>query len=360
MKWSFEVTRLFGIPLRIHVTFLLLLLFVAMGGGPATEGASPLNRVVTVVLVFACVVVHELAHSLTAMRFGVNVRAIVLLPIGGVSQMQEMPEDPVQEIKVSVVGPATSLLLAAVFFVLASAAGEDVTPRDAARFTIFGPNLLTNLFWINLALGLFNILPAFPMDGGRVLRGILATRMDHTKATRLAVEIGQAIAILMFFLGVFYNWFLALIAIFIYLGAEGEEHITMLRATLRKVPVSRAMLTSIDTVSPGDSLRSVVERACHTLQADFPVVEGDNVVGLLPKEVIFPAIHEKPAETPVSEIMKKEFLSATRRDTLDHVFQKMQGQGVSLVPIIEEGKLIGMINLEQIGKYHMMCELAGR
>lgn len=358
MKWSLEVTRLFGIPVRIHLTFVLLLLFVATAGPREGEVGSSLNGVLTIVLVFACVVVHELAHSLMAMRYGINVRAIVLLPIGGVSQMEEMPEEPRQEVKMSAVGPLTSLALAAVFYLLASLAGQDLRP---ARFSIYGSQVLANLFRINLVLGLFNILPAFPMDGGRVLRGILATRMDRTRATKLAVDIGQAIAILMFFYGMFsFNWLLALIAVFIYLGAEGEEHLTMLRAALRNVPVSRAMLTRVETISPRDSLRSVVEKACHTLQADFPVLEGDNVVGILPKETIFPAIHEKPPETLVSEIMRQEFVSATLDDTLDHVFQKMQRQGISLVPIIEEGKLMGMINLEQIGKYHMMCELAGR
>jgi len=359
MKWSFEVTRLFGIPLKIHVTFLLLLLFVAMAGAQVQQPGGLLQGVLTVIFVFACVVVHELAHSLMAMHYGINVRAIVLLPIGGVSQMEEMPEDPKQEIKVSVAGPLTSLILAGVFYVLATLGGQELAWRE---LSLFGGDLLPKLSVINLMLGLFNILPAFPMDGGRVLRGILGTRMDHVRATKVAVEIGQAIAIVMFFFAVIYltNLLLAAIAIFIYLGAEGEEHATMIRAALRGVPVTRAMLTSVQTVSPVDSLASVVERACHSLQADFPVVEGDSVVGILPKEIIFRAIHEKPGETPVSEIMRKEFLSATRNDTLDHVFRKMQGQGVSLVPIVEEGRFMGMINLEQIGKYHMMCELAGR
>ena len=359
MKWSYQVTRLFGIPLRIHVTFLLLLLFFAMAGARAGEPYGPLYAVATIVLVFACVVVHELAHSLMARHYGVNVRAIVLLPIGGVSQMEAMPEDPKQEIKVSVVGPLTSLTLAALFYLLALVTEQTLSGKS---FATYGPEMFSKLFWINLMLGLFNILPAFPMDGGRVLRGVLATKMEQVRATKVAVEIGQALAILMFFFGIFYlnSLWLAVIAVFIYLGAEGEEHATMIRAALRNVPVTRAMLTRIETVAPQDSLGSVVEKACHSLQTDFPVVEGDSVVGLLPKEIIFAAIHETSRETPVSQIMRKEFLSATRDETLDHVFQKMQGQGTSLVPIIEGNRLMGMINLEQIGKYHMMCELAGR
>lgn len=198
------------------------------------------------------------------------------------------------------------------------------------------------------------------MDGGRVLRGILASRMDHTRATKIAVEIGQALAILMFVYGLIHNFWLALIGIFIYLGAEGEEHATIIRAALRNVPVTRAMLTDVQTVTPTDSLGSVVEKACHSLQADFPVVEDGKVIGILAKEVIFPAVHEKSPDTRVSSIMTKEFLSAGVDETLDHIFQKMQGQGISLVPIVEEGKLMGMINLEQIGKYHMMCGVAGR
>ena len=357
MKWSFEVTKLFGIPLRVHVTFLLLLLLVPMLAARMGDTGTVLYGIVTILFIFACVVVHELAHSLMAMRFGVNVRAIVLLPIGGVSQMEEMPEDPRQEIKVSVVGPLTSLMLAAVFLLFASLVRQDLRLWP---FSIADRQILGNLFRINLFLALFNILPAFPMDGGRVLRGLLATRMDSLKATKIAVQIGQALAILMFIYGIAYSVWLSLIGVFIYLGAEGEEHATMMREALRNVPVTRAMLTQIQTVNPGETLGSVVERACRSLQADFPVVENDHVVGVLPKEVIFPAVHEKPAETPVSEIMRREFPSATRSETLDHVFRKMQGQGISLVPIVEEGKLMGMINLEQIGKYHMMCGVAGR
>ena len=358
MKWSFEVTRLFGIPLKIHVTFLLLLLLVAMLPRQAGETGTPLHGVLTILLVFACVVVHELAHSLMARHYGVNVRAIVLLPIGGVSQMEQMPEDPGQEIKVSVVGPLTSFALAATFLILASLADQSV---HIWPFFIRDPQILASLFRINFFLGAFNIFPAFPMDGGRVLRGLLATRLGETKATKIAVEIGQALAILMVVYGLIHSLWLALIGVFIYLGAEGEEHATMLRAALRNVPVTRAMLTDIHTVDPGDSLSSVVEKACHSLQADFPVVEGDSVIGILPKEVIFAAIHQQQRpETPVSAIMHTEFLSAERGETLDHIFQKMQGQGVSLVPIIEGGKLQGMINLEQIGKFHMMCRVTGK
>jgi Zn-dependent protease/predicted transcriptional regulator len=357
MKWSFEVTKLFGIPLRIHLAFLLLLVFVAMAGAQAGEAAGALNGVLTVVLVFGCVAIHELAHSLVAMRYGVNVRAIVLLPIGGVSQMDEIPEDAGQEVRVSLVGPLTSLVLALLFYLFAVAANQEISLR---QLSIYRGTLLPKLFVINLMLGLFNILPAFPMDGGRVLRGILSARMDHTKATKIAVDIGQAMAILMFFFGIFFNWWLALIAVFIYLGAESEEHRTILRAALRHVPVSRAMLTNVEAVSSSDSLSTVVKKTCHSLQTDFPVIDGGLVVGVLPKEAIFAAIDEKPPETLVSEIMTKEFPSATREDTLDSVFRKMESRGISLVPILDQGSFVGMISLEQIGKYHMMCKIAGR
>ena len=247
---------------------------------------------------------------------------------------------------------------AAVFLILASLAKQELRLWP---FSLTDPDILANLFRINFFLGAFNIFPAFPMDGGRVLRGILASRMDHTKATKIAVDIGQALAILMVVYGLIHtNLWLALIGVFIYLGAEGEEHATMIRAVLRNVPVTRAMLTDVQTVNPADPLGSVVEKACHSLQSDFPVVEGGEVIGILPKEVIFPAVHEKSLETPVSAIMRKEFLSAGTDETLDHIFQKMQGQNISLVPILEQGRVLGMINLEQIGKYHMMCGAAGR
>lgn len=308
---------------------------------------------ISIVLIFLCVVLHEIGHSLMARHYGIVVRDIILLPIGGVSEMEEIPEDPKQEISISIVGPLVSFGLAVIFYILLAATSQRI---EFGQLSIFKGNIVANLFWINLVLGIFNLIPAFPMDGGRVLRGILATRLDSVRATKVAVGVGQIFAIILFFFGIFFNLWMALIAIFIYLGAEGEERMVTMRAALSRSPVRLAMLTDIHTVSPEETLGQVLERICHSLQQDFPVIENEKVVGILTKEIIFSALHKHEKEAQVREIMNKDFISTTEDASLSDIFKQMTAHKLSVIPVMKNQKLKGMINLEQIGKYHMICQ----
>jgi Zn-dependent protease/predicted transcriptional regulator len=356
MKWSFQIGKLFGIPIRVHFTFLLLLLFIGIAGFKQGGSSGAIFGMVTIVFIFLCVVLHEVGHSLMAKHYGIVVRDIILLPIGGVSQMEEIPEDPKEEINISLVGPLVSFGLAILFFILAKLLHQSISFKS---LSIFGGNLLANLFWINLILGLFNLIPAFPMDGGRVLRGILATGMDSLKATKIAVGVGQAFAILLFFFGIFFNWWMALIAIFIYLGAESEERMVAVRSSLGKSPVRLAMLTDIHTVSPEETIGQVLERICHGLQQDFPVVDEGEVIGILSREAIFSALHKHEKTALVKDVMQKDFVSTTEDASLSDIFKKMTAQKLSVIPVMKGKQLLGMINLEQIGKYHMICQEEG-
>ena len=353
MKWSFQIGKLFGIPIRIHLTFLLLLFFVGISGSKYGGSTGTLFGMISIVLIFLCVVLHEIGHSLVARHYGIVVRDIILLPIGGVSEMEEIPQDPKQEISISIVGPLVSFSLAVVFYVLSVVL--DQSP-SFGQLSIFKGNLIANLFWINLILGMFNLIPAFPMDGGRVLRGILATRIDSLRATKVAVGVGQVFAILLFFFGIFFNLWMALIAIFIYLGAEGEERMVEMRAALSRSPVKLAMLTDIHTVSPDETLGEVLERICHGLQQDFPVVEKGEVVGILTKEIIFSALHKHEKDARVKEIMNKDFVTTTEDASLSDIFKQMTTSRLSVIPVMKNRELRGMINSEQIGKYHMICQ----
>jgi Zn-dependent protease/CBS domain-containing protein len=353
MKWSFQIGRLFGIPIRIHLTFLLLLFFIAVVGSRHGGGTGAFFGVISIAFIFFCVVLHEVGHSLTAIHYGIDVKDIVLMPIGGVSRMEDIPEDPKKEIVISVVGPSVSFGLALVFLVIARITDVSVSFR---QFSVFQGNLISTLFWINLILGLFNLVPAFPMDGGRVLRGLLATTMDSLRATRIAVSIGQAFAILLFFFGIFFNWWMALIAIFIYLGAEGEERMVALRTTLGKSTVRVAMLTEVHTISPDQTIGQVLESICHGLQQDFPVVQGKEMVGLLTKEALFSALHNREKSALVREVMQTDFVSTSEEASLSDIFKKMTAEKLSVMPVMKGKELKGMINLEQIGKYHMICQ----
>jgi Zn-dependent protease/CBS domain-containing protein len=353
MKWSFQIGKLFGIPIRVHITFLLLLLFIGIVGSRQAGGAGAVFGMVSIVFIFLCVVLHEVGHSLTAIHYGIEVKDIVLMPIGGVSRMEDIPEDPKKEIVISVVGPLVSFGLALVFFIMAKATNQNI---DIRALSLFSGNLVANLFWINLILGMFNLVPAFPMDGGRVLRGILATSMDSLKATKIAVGVGQAFAILLFFFGIFFNWWMALIAIFIYLGAEGEERMVALRTTLGKSRVKMAMLTDVQTISPHQTVGDVLENICHGFQQDFPVVEEGEVVGILTKEMIFSTLHKHEKSALVRDIMQRNFISTTEDVPLSDIFKKMTQDKLSVVPVMRGKELRGMINIEQIGKYHMICQ----
>lgn len=352
MKWSVRMGSLFGIPVRVHLTFLLLLLFIAFSPGGRRGAIAGIYGVVWVVLVFGCVVLHELSHSLVARNYGIPVRSITLLPIGGVSQMGAMPESPRQEFAVAVAGPLLSFALALGFGVLASVTGS---PPLAVAGPIGSGHILVDLFRINLILGLFNLAPAFPLDGGRALKAMLSLVMEPLRATRIAVTIGQALAGLLFVVGVLFNWWLALIAVFIYLGAEGEERAAELKASFRNVPVSEVMIEAPVTLRPHQTLGEAAALFCHSPQNDFAVTENDQVVGVLAQGQLLKALHERSLETRVEEVMTRVFPRTRSRDLINPLYRTMVEEGLSVVPVVEGDRLLGLVTLEQIGKYHLVC-----
>jgi len=354
MRWSFQIAKFFGIPIRVHITFFLLLIFIGLYGSRLQGARSGLFGIVSIILIFLCVIIHEFAHSLVARKYGVKIKDIILLPIGGVSEMEELPSQPKQEINVALAGPLTSIVLSLIFFF----AYRLLFPEaKAVNISIFQGNLLLNLFAINLMLAIFNLIPAFPMDGGRVLRGILGLKMDLLQATRVAVGIGEFLAILFFFFGLFFNPWLALIAVFIFLGAEGEKRATELKVEIADIPVRVAMLTNIEPISPDNTLGQVLEKICHGLQQDFPIMEGKEVLGILSREIFFSALHNHSKETRIREIMSREFTSTTEDAPLSEVFQRMNSEKLSVLPVMQGKIFKGLISLEQIGKYHMLCGL---
>jgi len=354
MKWSFQVGKFFGIPLRIHITFWLLLLFVALSSGKHGGLQGGIHGVVFVALLFTCVVLHELGHSIVAQHLGITVRDIILLPIGGISQMERIPDEPKKELYISAIGPVVSLALALFFFILARLLGINTAMQ---QISLADGNVLVGLFWINLILGIFNLLPAFPMDGGRVLRSLLALRMEYLQATHIAVTVGQAFAIFFFFYGFFYDLWLTLIGAFIYMGAESEEHDTIIRRSLRRTPVGQAIITSFKQLSPDDSLQDAMNIACHSLQMDFPVMRDGELIGILPKELFLKAMKDYPPDTPIGSVMSTDFIMLSDTDPLADAYERINEIKGGFVPVMHDNTLLGFINLEQIGKYHMLCGL---
>lgn len=350
MPWSFNVGKILGIEFRIHITFPLLLLFIYLS--EATRGGPEQGMIAVLFIsaVFACVLVHEIGHSLIARRYGREAKSITLLPIGGIATMEEMPEKPSQEIAMSLVGPFINLTIAGILYLFVGGWSGIGAPYLSPGSTY---QFLAELMKVNVILAIFNLIPAFPMDGGRVLRGILASRMDYVKATSAAVSIGQVLAMFFIFFGIFFNWWLALIGFFLYVGAGSEKQHVMIRSVLHRVPAGEAMVTDFRRLKPNEILSQALEHIYHGCQEDFPVVGDRGVEGILTRMRVLSAIHERNFDIPVSEIMDRNFLSIDTRTPLDDIYRKLRTDNKTSMVVLENGKLKGMLCLDSISRFFM-------
>lgn len=356
-NWSISAGSIFGIDLRVHVSFLALLAFVwitesEIGGTPSAARAMAL-----VGIIFACVLLHELAHAMMAMRLGVGVRSITLLPIGGVTIMDEASQrnpDPRLEMRIAAAGPVVNLIVG-VFIGCGILLFLPQVNLFGSPF-IFSGNLPRSLVWANILLGAFNLLPAYPMDGGRVLRAYFATRMDFLKATRRAVSVGQVFAmLLMFGGGLAHAWGVVLIGLFLLFGAQLEDRSAVFQSVLETVRMEEVMLTDFKTLSPADTLEDALHKAVHSLQDDFPVVRGGDMVGVISRQRILDALRNE-GNGYVQSAMNRVFEVAKRNETLASVFRKTGKQGMSVVPVVDGEHLVGIVTLQNL--MHSMAVLA--
>ncbi len=351
MSWSLRLGKILGIEFRIHVTFLLLLFFIYASAYSQKGSAYAVRAVLFISAVFACVLIHELGHSLIARRFGKEAKSITLLPIGGVATMEEMPEKPAQEIAMSAIGPLINLAIAGILYLLvgqwSGVSAPNLYPESAQAF-------FAGLIGVNVMLAVFNLLPAFPMDGGRVLRGILALKMDYAKATSAAVSIGQALSMLFILYGIFFNWWLAVIGLFLHMGAGSEKQQVMLRSVLHRVPATEAMATDFRALRPDESLSRALEHVYHGCQEDFPVVTDKGIQGILTRTGVLSAIHQKGTTLPVSEVMDRNFISVDPHIPLDQIYQQLLSGHKTAAAVVDRGRLKGMLCLEGISRYFMI------
>jgi len=359
IKWSWKVAQVAGIEIYLHVTFVILLAWVGVSYYLLRHNWEDVAEgIVFIVALFTIVVLHELGHALTAKHFGIRTRDITLLPIGGVARLERIPDEPRQELLVALAGPAVNVVLAATLFAALSA-GKHLTALTDT--TLVGGDFLSKLMWINLSLAVFNLLPAFPMDGGRVLRALLAIRMNYVRATQIAASIGQGIALLFGLLGLFVNPFLVFIALFVWMGAAQEAAMTQMRSALGGIPVAQVMTTEFRTLSRHEPLSQVAHHTLAGYQHDFPVVEDGRVIGMLTREDLLAALTKAGPRGEVGDAMQTSFETADPAEMAELVLARLQSRTCRSLPVLRNGQLVGIVTLENVGEFLMIqAALCGR
>ena len=356
MGTSLRIARIKGIDIRVHATFGILLLWAALEWGlwRGLGLMGALYGVVFIGLLFVCVTLHELAHSLVAQHYGVTVRGITLLPIGGVAYLEGKPERPAQEFWMALAGPAVNVVLAMLIgAVTVPLLGWRALDGFGALLSVLnglGPErLLVDLLTANVGLAIFNLLPAFPMDGGRVLRSLLASRMDELDATRIAVRVGQGLAVLLGLAGLFtgsLSWLL--IAAFVFFGAQQEWRESQLMTALRRVPASAALIRGGVVLAPYDPLARAIEVALKGSQADFAVFDRGYLVGLLTREDVSEGFRKYGPDVAVGQVMSTNLPVANAQGTLFDLQRKLKASGRSAISVMEEGRFVGLATLESV------------
>lgn len=348
MKWSFNIGRILGIDLYLHFTFLLLLAFLGYATWQATGSfETAFASIVFIATIFGCVLLHELGHALMARRYGIKTRDITLLPIGGIARLERMPENAIQELWVALAGPAVSLAIAALLFLWIAVSDGFAA---ATTFSFSDGTAAQRIMAINLFIVGFNLLPAFPMDGGRVLRAALSTRIGRSRATAIAANVGQGMAILFGVYGFFYNPFLVFIAVIVFLGAQAEAGLVEMQTALKGLRVRDAMMTRYQALAPSDTLDQAVDLLLAGSQQDFPVIDAEQSVGMLRRNDLVKALRADQRNTPVSTVMLRDCHAVQESASLLEAIESMGEHRCSTVPVMSGNRLVGLLSREHISE----------
>ncbi len=353
MKWQWKLGRFAGIDVYVHATFLLLIGWVGVSHWIEHQSwGEVFNGILFILALFACVVLHEYGHALTARKYGIKTRDITLYPIGGVARLERMPEKPIEELWVALMGPAVNVVIAAGLFAYLFLT-NGLVPLN--QLTVASGSFLERLMTVNISLVLFNLIPAFPMDGGRVLRAILAMRMDYVRATQIAASIGQGMAFLLGFWGLFNNPFLLFIAFFVWIGASQEASMVQMKNSISGIPVTRAMMTDFQTLSPRDNLARVVGLILAGSQHDFPVVDGEGrVIGILERDAFIAALSSQGQSAPVVGVMRGNLPEVDSYEMVESALMRLQESGAKALPVTHLGRLVGLVTAENITEFLMI------
>jgi Zn-dependent protease len=359
-SWSISIGRLFGVDVRIHLTFLILPVFIYWTDFAAHQNAASGPRDLALVgIILACVGAHECGHILAARRYGLIPKAVILLPLTGVTLYDESRAErqPAliwrREVRLALVGPLVNLALALLAAAAITASGSNV---ELLKWPFLqGHDLPRSIVWANLYLAGLNLLPAYPLDGGRLARVYFARSIDVASATRRAVSISTAIAMVLIFAGLFSDSWLTMVGVIVFSAAQLEERALVFQSVLDNVRLEEVMLTDFATLSPADTLEDALEKAVHSLQDDFPVVRGSDMVGVISRQRILDALRAE-GNGYVQAVMSKIFDVSLRNDSLGSAFRKLTARSSSIIPVVEDQRLVGIVTLQNL--MHSMSLLA--
>jgi Zn-dependent protease len=349
MKWSWKIGTFAGIDVYMHATFLIIIAFVAYSywlQEPTLNSVA--SGVGFILALFACVLLHEYGHALTARRYGIKTRDITLLPIGGLARLEKMPDNPREELWVALAGPAVNVVIGAILFVVLQITNSlaPLAEMEVATGSFLGRLMVVNFFLVG-----FNLIPAFPMDGGRVLRALLAMRLEYTRATQIAASLGQGLAILFGFIGLFSNPTLLFIAFFVWIGAAQEASMVQMKSALGGIPVSRVAISEFKALSPRDPLSMAVKLILEGSQQDFPVVENGEVVGVLTRSDLLKALARQGESGLVEDVMRRDFATIDSFEMLETALVKIQTCGCQTLPVTRGSRLVGILTMDNVGEF---------
>jgi Zn-dependent protease/predicted transcriptional regulator len=358
-KQSWRIGEFAGIAVYIHPSFLILVLWVLIvyWNTGHSVGAMVSGLGFTLAL-FLCVILHEFGHALTARHYGIRTEDITLLPIGGISRLERMPEEPRLEFYVALMGPLVSVAIALLLFLVLRLAGSRASLATINSWT--AASFLERLMIANATLAVFNLLPAFPMDGGRIFRAFLARYIGFGRATQLAAKVGQAVAVLFGVFGLFANPFLLLIAFFIWIEAAQEAAVAQMKSNLAGTPVSELIVTDFVLLSPTDTLRRAVGLVLHGTQQNFPVVADGRLVGMLTNKELLQGLSQRGANGLIADVMRQDYPFVEATDDLEVVLDKLQSSTCRTLAVVDKGKVVGLFTADNLAEFVMVQSALGK
>ncbi len=362
MNNALKLFKIRGIEIKMHITFPLILIWAALSFGyfrnAGLEGA--LYGILVTLLVFVIVVLHELGHSLAAQYYKIPVKQIILLPIGGVAQLEEIPEEPRKELIIAAAGPLVNVLLALLLLIIAPLLGQELSTSNLLNLTatlgvLSFSSIFSYMFVTNLFIGVFNLIPAYPMDGGRILRALIATRVSYLTATRVAVGIGQILSwgfgLWGFLNG---NFFLIILAFFIYSGAGQEGRMVQVKDVLGDLRVEQAYSRGAKSINLNEPLETALRATLNSFQSSFPICDEGELVGLLPYGVLVRSLEKQDLQTPIRDVMQRDIQPVSTRDKLIDVQKRMTIEGIDTLPVVDESGFQGMITSQDLNEAYRL------